>query len=73
MEPDPLPTSLLFPAALTYFFFSAAGSLPDEGAGIGQQLRWVGEGCQVLPSPTGGVTSLTPHLTLPQGCDAVDA
>lgn len=76
MEPDLLPTSFLFPAALTYFFFffSAVGSLPDEGAGLRQQLRWLGEGSQVLPSLAGGVSSLTPHPAfLPQGCDAVDA
>ena len=77
MEPDLLPTSFLFPAALTYFFFfffSAVGSLPDEGAGLRQQLRWVGEGSQVLPSLAGGGLPINSSSSfLPQGYDAVDA
>ena len=82
MEPDLLPTSFLFPAALTYFFFffffffffSAVGLLPDEGAGLRQQLRWVGEGSQVLPSLAGGGLLINSSSSfLPQGCDAVDA
>lgn len=77
MEPDLLPTSFLFPAALTYFFFfffSAVGSLPDKGAGLRQQLRWVGEGSQVLPSLAGGDLLINSSSSfLPQGCDTVDA
>ena len=46
-----------FPSCVNLvFFFSAAGSLPARGLGPGSSLGGVGEGCQVPPSPAGGVT-----------------